>query len=562
MNFYSLSGFLIAVTSGLMTLLMLFIGKKKLHYLWAVFCFAVFLFGLGIYFVGGSTSPETASFWWKIAHIGAILIPVFFLHFVYEFLEKKKTEILIFLYAVSVLLLITNFTDGLFIDNMRFVFGQFYYDSPPGPFYPLFTIMFFGLTGYSHFLLWLGFKESKDRLIKEKIKFFFFGMAVSFAGGAFNFLPVYGFDIYPYMNLTVFLYPLIISYAIFKHQLFDIKVILVELAVLLLNLFLFINVFTSYLKTDFMLNVLMALLIFIFSVVLLRGIYKDISNRERIFGLLKEMEVANEKLRVLEEQKTEFMSIASHQLRAPLTVIKGYASMILEGTFGHINDSARDAMGKLYKSSQKIIALVEDLLTISRIEQGRTMLNFEMTNFKNLVESTITELKDEVAEAKVDVSFTATGDKEFLAYIDEKKVKQIVKHILENAIKYTTASGSVRVTVADDSLTKKVRLTVSDTGIGMKQEQITSIFERFNLKVKEGGHSALNEKHMPQEGGQNKREEEESTMMEKRTPGIGLYIAQQIIDAHHGTLRIESAGLGKGTIVTVEMPKMREPESQ
>lgn len=564
MNFYSLSGLLIAVTSGLMTVLMFSIGKIKLHYLWGVFCFCVFLFGLGIYFVGGATTPEVATHWWKITHIGAILIPVLFLHFVYEFLEIKKTKILIFLYVVSVLLLFANFTDGLFINNMRFVFNQFYYDSPPGPFYPLFTIMFFGLIAYSHFLLWKGHNESTDKLVKQKIRFFFFGMGVSFAGGAFNFLPVYGIDFYPYMNLTVFLYPLIISYAIFKHQLFDIKLIIVEFAILSLNLFLFLNILTSYKKADFFLNISVALVVFLFSSTLIRSIYKDIRDRERIVGLVKEMEVANEKLRILEGQKTEFVSIASHQLRTPLTVIKGYASMILEGTFGRISDEARDAMEKLYKSNERIVALVEDLLTVSRIEQGRMMLVFEKVNFKDFVQSGLAEMEDEVAEAKVDLSFIAEEGKEFFVDIDEKKFKQVVKHILENAIKYTPAPGSVRVAISDDEHTKKVRLTISDTGIGMTAEQITAIFERFNLKanmaeakVTEGEHAGHGEKwgNEVRQEQRTERDEAEAKMVEKGSPGIGLYITQEIIEAHKGAIRIESAGPDRGTTVVVELPK-------
>lgn len=565
MSLYSLSGLLIAITSGLMTVLMFFIGKKKLHYLWMVFCFCVFLFGLGIYFVGGATTPETASLWWKIAHIGAILIPVLFLHFVYEFLEIKKTGILIFLYTVSVLLLIANFTDGLFINNMRFVFDQFYYDSPPGPLYSLFTVIFFGLTAYSHYLLWNGYNGSNDKLVKERIKFFFFGMGVSFAGGAFNFLPVYGIDVYPYMNFTVFLYPLIISYAIFKHQLFDIKLILVELAILLLNLFLFLNIFTSHAKTELMLNVMVFLFVLLFSSILIRNIYKDIRDRERIGELVREMEIANEKLRMLEVQKTEFVSIASHQLRTPLTVINGYASMILEGTFGHINDYAREAMEKLYKSSVRIVTLVEDLLTVSRIEQGRMMLNFENVDFKSLVQGVIDEMESDISESKIDMSFTAEEEKEFIVSIDEKKFKQVVKHILENAIKYTHAPGSVRVAILDDSLTKKVRLIVSDTGVGMTEEQITSIFERFNLKANaleendEHGDTfratETNEQRLDVKAKIEEKEKAEAKMMEKRTPGIGLYIVQEIVEAHHGILQIKSAGTDRGTTVVVELPR-------
>lgn len=115
-------------------------------------------------------------------------------------------------------------------------------------------------------------------------------------------------------------------------------------------------------------NSIFILATLLFSGLLVRGIYKDIRDRKRIETLMKEVKVLNERLQIMEEKKTEFVSIASHHLRAPLAVIKGYASMILEGTFGDISDPVRDVAEKLFKSSEKVVASVEELLAVSRAD--------------------------------------------------------------------------------------------------------------------------------------------------------------------------------------------------
>lgn len=566
---FTTSSLITAVLSFFFGLVIFLKERSLLSRAWFFLSVNIALWALTLYGITASSTINSAEIWQYFSDVVQILLPVTYFYFVTTFLKIGAQRQLQAVSGIALSLSVFSFTP-LFKLGVIEKFGVHWIN--PGPYYFVSPLFFGVVIVYSLFLLVRAYrKEPKGSILRSQIKYQVLAGVIGFSGGATNFLPQL-FNVFPFGNYFVLFYVFFVSYSILKYRLFNLKLILVELAILLLNLFLFLNVFTSHERADLILNASVSVAILAFSVFLIRGIYKDIRDREKIGELVNEMEIANEKLRMLEGQKTEFVSIASHQLRTPLTVIKGYASMILEGTFGRISDEARDAMEKLYKSSERIVALVEDLLTVSRIEQGRMMLNFETVNFKELIQGVIGEMENEISESKIDMTFTAEEEKEFFVSIDEKKFKQVVKHILENAIKYTPLPGSVRVAVLDDSLTKKVRLTVSDTGIGMTREQITSIFERFNLKanapdekVAEGEHAGHGKQWEREEQGslgelgekwsQAEKDEAEAKMMEKRTPGIGLYIVQEIVEAHRGTLRIESAGTDRGTTVVVELPR-------
>lgn len=564
MNPFYISSIILSLTSFILGLTVYLKDRNNnLSKQW--FVFSTFLAGwaMALFLVVSSGTATIAFRWQYLLDIFALWIPVGYFSFTTTLLSLKKTKLFYIISSIAMLLSIFSFT-SLFKVGMVQKFGFFWID--PGSFYFLFPLFFIIVVIYSIFLLiHTYFKQTKDSVLRSQIRYQIIAGAIGFSGGVTNFLPQL-FNVFPFGNYFVIIYVFFISYSILKYKLFNIKIVLVELAILLLNMFLLFNVFTSHATVDFVINISIFIGILIFSIFLMRGIYKDIRDRERIAVLAQEMEVANDRLRMMEGQKTEFVSIASHQLRTPLTVIKGYASMILEGTFGDISAEVRDAVDKLYKSSERIVALVEDLLTVSRIEQGRMTLNFSVIDFKEFVEQTIEDTQPEIEESKLEFSFTAKESGDFRVSIDEKKFKQVVRHVLDNAIKYTRAPGKVHLVLAEDPVTKKVRLSISDTGAGMSAEQIHSVFERFNLKSDILETTAETETMLPPEE-KNEAEKaedakvqkelaEEKAMMEKRTPGIGLYIAQEIIEAHNGTLRLESSGVGRGTTVFIELPKV------
>ncbi len=295
-------------------------------------------------------------------------------------------------------------------------------------------------------------------------------------------------------------------------------------------------------------------LIAVFFVFFAYGVYREARGRKRVEQLLEEVTEVNERLRIMEQQKTEFISIASHQLRSPLTLIKGYASMILENTFGEIGDGARKAIETLYASSERIVDLINELLTVSRLEEGRAALNFTTVNFVQFIQQVLENMKEKVQSAGLQLVFTIEEEARTVnVELDEKKLGHIISHIFDNAIEFTTPPGEVRVAISVDDAEKRIRIAISDTGVGMTSEQIKALFERFDLRVSVDGEIMARTEE---------RKEPSTTETSGRiSSGIDIYVAKEIIHAHHGHFSAESDGVNMGTTFIIELPIDEHPTS-
>jgi signal transduction histidine kinase len=228
MNLFAISGLLISISAFVFCVFSWVKGKKLLNKIWAFFNLSVAIWGWGAYKFSTTLNQEEVFFWLRFGHIGVIFIPVLFLHFVFEFLEEEKKKSLYVIYLIGIFFSALNITDWLgvtrvFIVNLRYVFDSFYVDSPPGMFYPAFVTFFFCAVVYAHFRAFKYLKIYKG-LKRLQIKYFLAATALGFGGGGTAFLMVFNIDIYPFPHFTIFLYPIIMTYAIFKYRLMDIKV--------------------------------------------------------------------------------------------------------------------------------------------------------------------------------------------------------------------------------------------------------------------------------------------------------------------------------------------------
>ena len=240
----------------------------------------------------------------------------------------------------------------------------------------------------------------------------------------------------------------------------------------------------------------------------------------------RDLKKANVQLKKLDAAKSEFISIASHQLRTPLTVIKGYISMMLEGNFGQLTDSEKESLEKVFESNERLIQLVENLLNISRIESGRLQFNFEEVDFSKMVASVVEELSGYVKKKNLRLEYKPPAKPLPLVKLDEEKIRQVVMNLVDNAIKYTKQGG---ITVRVEQSRENITFCVSDTGMGISEADLANLFKKFSRG-------------------------KGTSLVHTEGTGLGLYVARIMIESHQGRIWAESAGEGKGSKFCFALP--------
>ncbi len=230
--------------------------------------------------------------------------------------------------------------------------------------------------------------------------------------------------------------------------------------------------------------------------------------------------------KAIEKSKTEFVSLAAHQLRMPLSVIKWSLKMLINGDLGEISQPQKEAIEKTYESNETMIRLVNDLLNVTKIEEGRFILSPTPARLEDVIQSVINSLEGLVKSKKLQFKFETPERRYPTLNIDIEKIKIAVGNLIHNAIRYTAEGGAI--TVFLKSSDGKMEFSVKDTGVGIPKEQQGKVFSRF--------FRATNAVKTEAEGS-----------------GLGLYIARNIIEAHGGRVWFESSE-GRGSTFYFTLP--------
>jgi signal transduction histidine kinase len=244
----------------------------------------------------------------------------------------------------------------------------------------------------------------------------------------------------------------------------------------------------------------------------------------------EELARKNEELTHLDQLKSDFMATMSHELRTPLTSVIGYSDMLLSGVTGELNERQTQFVSSILTNGESLLNLINDVLDLTKIEAGRLELNLEAVDLRSALLGVLPVVKPRAADKRIKVStYLPTDVPTIIA--DPAKFNQVLLNLLTNAIKYTHDNGNVSVEArGQDGF---VEIWVTDTGIGIGQEDIDRIFQRFTQVDSSASRS---------QGG----------------TGLGLAITKELVELHGGQIRVQSK-LGKGSSFIFTVPISHEP---
>lgn len=229
--------------------------------------------------------------------------------------------------------------------------------------------------------------------------------------------------------------------------------------------------------------------------------------------------------RLLDEAKSEFVSLASHQLRTPATGVKQYIGMLLEGFAGELSETQIKFLKTAYESNERQLSIVNDLLNVARVDSGKVKLTLARVNLVKLMQEIIDEQESNFRSKNQTIVFNSESKRVF-CQVDKHRLRMALENIIDNAHKYTLQDKTITVTVVERP--RSVSIVIADQGVGIAKKDVAKIFDKFS------------------------RVEHIDTGHESGT-GLGLYWAHRIVCLHGGKIDVESK-LDKGTKFKISLP--------
>ena len=493
--------------------LIVFLHAKKnaTNIIFALIAFLNALWTTANYF-SVTLTPDRILFWIRLEIFFVVPYAVLFAVFMNNFpserlLLSKKSVILILAWTIFM----------MFLSMTPYVFEKLIIvNNTPLPVPGKLIIFLFATLSVAVFYgIFIGFKKYiyADVQSKNLWQYIIFGTVFSYLMMfLFLFIFVNIFKIITFVYFApIFVLPMItgMAYSILKYQALGVKITLSEIFIFLIIGLVTFQLLTSKDNLSFFLNFASLIASIILSGFLIDSILRETKQRE--------------KLEELNRLKSEFLSFASHQVKAPMAVVKGYAELIFEG-IENVPEQAKDFAKKIKESVDNLLVLIEEFMDYRRIEEGKIEFNFEKLDIISLIREIVEKMKLLAMEKNLSLDFESKFDS-LVMNVDKLRFSQVIQNLIDNAIKYTK-EGWIKVKV--DKEDNEVLISVSDSGIGMSKELQQKLFGQFvrDPLIKK----------------------------EIRGTGLGLYIAKHIVETHKGKIWAESEGVGKGSTFYIKLP--------
>lgn len=261
---------------------------------------------------------------------------------------------------------------------------------------------------------------------------------------------------------------------------------------------------------------------------------EKLSVEQKVAERTKELKLANDRLTELDKVKTEFISVAAHQLRTPLSAVKWTLSLLLEDGSETMTAVQKSLLMKGAESNERMIRLINSMLVVTRIESGKMTYVSSFIHIEDLIESCLSDFVGQATEKGLNIRFENPPERLPYLYIDPDKIRAVIQNFIENALFYTRPGGSIIISAVSDH--EFVRVAVKDDGIGIPQKQQVGIFNKFFRA---------------------------DNALKERTDGsgLGLFVAKSIIEKHSGAIGFESVE-GSGSTFYFTLPFAKTDSSE
>lgn len=513
LELFAVSGLVVGVIALAFGLIVILKNWKDVsNRLFLLMAIALGIWALSYWRWLSASDEATALLWIQLLAAASVLIPTLFLEWTLTILGQSHRFYVFrtFIHISAVAVILLSRTQYVIADIRPKLIFPFWPDAGPAYTFYLFIIY----SGCLILALHLLFSELKNHSSSKRGQavYILIGALFGFGGGFSNFLLWYDIPVLPYGNILVAVFPFLLSYAALKHRLFNLRALSTELLVTFINVVLLIQVGLSDGTLELFFRSVFFIAVAVASVVLIKAEYREVEQRERI--------------EQLSNDKSEFMTFASHEIRNPITRIQNFATLLLEGDAGTLDTAAKGTVEKIQVSTHDVLSLITQFLNKSKLELGQ--LQYSLTSFDvgSCAATVVGEFQPHASQRGLKLISHIDLSKDYCVLGDAQKVKEVIGIFIDNSLKYTK-EGSVTVSVEQhtgDTFT----VAITDTGVGIPAETIPNLFKKFS-----------------------RADAEKANLL---GTGVGLYLAKNLIEGMRGRVWVESPGAGKGSTFFIQLP--------